>query len=78
MVIKLNAQEKNIDFNKRYKYKSLKEFFKDIYWKMFSIKEVESIQGEFNAVLTELEKFKPRDTEYKNKKVKLLENVKSF
>ena len=45
---------------------------------MFSIKEVESIQGEFNAVLTELEKFKPRDTEYKNKKVKLLENVKSF
>ena len=48
-------------------YKSLKELFKDIYYKKFSIKEAESIQEEFNAVLTALEKYKPRDSGYKSK-----------
>ena len=70
-------RDRNLEFDFR-DYKSLKEFFKDIYCKKFSIKEAESIQEEFKAVLTALEKYKPRDSEYKNKKLKLLENVKRF
>ena len=70
-------RDRNLEFDFR-DYKSLKEFFKDIYYKKFSIKEAESIQEEFNAVLTALEKYKPRDSEHKNKKLKLLENVKKI
>ena len=88
--MKRNAQEKSIDYKrlsfKRDKnlesdfrdYKSLKEFFKDTYYKKFSTKEAESIQEEFNAIINALEKHKPRDSEYKNEKLKLLENVKRF
>ena len=39
---------------------------------------MEIILEEFNVVLTAIEKYKPRDSEYKNKKLKLLENVKRF
>ena len=90
ILIKFNAQERSIDYKwlsfKRDKnlefdfrdLKSLKEFFKDIYYKNFPIKEAESIQQEFNAVLIALEKYKPRDSEYKIKTLKLLENVKRF
>ena len=70
-------RDRNLEFDFR-DYKSLKEFFKDIYYKKFSIKEAESIQEEFNAVLTALEKYKPRDSEYKNKKLKLLETLKKI
>ena len=81
MLIKLNAQEKSIDYKRlSFKrdenlefdfrdHKSLKEFFKDTYYKTFSTKEAESIQDEFNAVLTALQKYKQRDSEYKNKKL---------
>ena len=88
ILIKLNAKEETIDYKrlsfKRDKnlefdfrdHKLLKEFFKDIYYKKFSTEEAEIIQEEFNAVLTALEKYKPRV--YKNKKLKLLKNVKRF
>ena len=90
ILIKLNAKEETIDYKrlsfKRDKnlefdfrdHKLLKEFFKDIYYKKFSTEEAEIIQEEFNAVLTALEKYKPKDSECKNKKLKLLENVKWF
>ena len=39
---------------------------------------MEIILEEFNVVLTALEKYKRRNSEYKNKKLKLLENVKRF
>ena len=66
MFIKLNAQEKSIDYKRlSFKrdenlkldlrdYKSLKEFFKDIYYKTFSIEEAETIEEEFHTVLTAL------------------------
>ena len=88
ILIKLNAKEETIDYKrlsfKRDKnlefdfrdHKLLKEFFKDIYYKKFSTEEAEIIQEEFNVVLTALEKYKPRV--YKNKKLKLLKNVKRF
>ena len=66
-----------MEFNFR-DYKSIKEFFKDIYYKKFSIKEAESMQEEFSVVLTALEKYKTRDSEYNNKTLKLLENLKRF
>ena len=42
------------------------------------MEDAEIMQEEYIAVLTALEKCKPRDSEYKNKKLKLLENVKRF
>ena len=90
MLIKLNAQEKIINY-KRLSFmrdknlafdfkdnKSLKECFKDMYYKEFSVNGAYVIQEEFNAVLTTLEKYKPRDSEYNNKKLKLWENIKGF
>ena len=67
MFIKLNAQGKSIDY-KRLSFKrdenlkldlrdqkSLKEFFKDVYYKTFLIEEAEITEEEFNTVLTALE-----------------------
>ena len=89
MLIKLNAEEKIINHKRRgFKrdknleyhfrdYKYLKEFFKDIYYKNFSIKEAGSIQEEFMLYLLHQKNTK-QGTEYKNKKLKYLENVKDF
>ena len=76
----INNQQKNIDYKrlsfKRKKnlefdfsgYNSLKELFKDIYYKKLSIEKAEGIQEEFNVVLGTLKKYKPKDSGYKKKK----------
>ena len=52
--------------------------FKNIYYKKLSIEKAENTQEEFNPVLAALGKYNPRNSEYKNKKIKRLENVKRF
>ena len=72
MLEKLNNQEKLINYQKLYlkggnnvgydfsDYRSLKEFFKAIYYKKVTIEEAEAIQEEFDAVFGALEKYKPK------------------
>ena len=48
-------RDKNLDFDFR-GYKSLKEFFKEMYYWKLSIDRAEDIQKEFASVLTALEK----------------------
>ena len=86
----ISNQQKNIDYKrlsfKRKKilefdfsgYNSLKELFKDIYYKKLSIEKAEGIQEEFNVVLSTLKKYKPKDSGYKKEKINLLDNAKRF
>ena len=79
MLIKLNNQQKSINYKrlnlKRDKnldfdfrgYKSLEEFFKEMYYWKLSIDRAEDIQKEFAGVLTALEKYEPKP-EYIDKK----------
>ena len=79
MLIKLNNQQKTINYErlnlKRDKnfnfdfrgYKSLEEFFKEMYYWKLSIDRAEDIQKEFAGVLTALEKYEPKP-EYIDKK----------
>ena len=48
-------RDKNLDFDFR-GYKSLEEFFKEMYYWKLSIDRAEDIQKEFASVLTALEK----------------------
>ena len=69
---KLNNQEKLINYQKLHlkgnnnaeydfsNYRSLKDFFKAIYYTKITIEETEAIQEEFNAVIAALEIYKPK------------------
>ena len=90
MLEKLNNQEKLINYQKRYlkggnnseydftEYRSLKEFFKAIYYKNIIIEKAERMQEEFAAVFGALEKYKPKKEPYIEKRRKLLINSKNF
>ena len=90
MLIALGDQEKSIKYKNLYfsrdrtlgydfrDYKSLKEIFRDIYYNSFSIQEAENMQSEFTATLTALEQCRPRKSEYKKEKLKLLDNAKKL
>ena len=72
MLGELNNQEKLINYQKLYlkgsnkaeydfsDYRSLKKFFKAIYYTKITIEEAETIQHEFNAVIGALEIYKPK------------------
>ena len=72
MLEKLNSQEKLINYPKLYlkeginveydfsDYRSLKEFFKAIYYTKITIEEAEAIPEEFNGVFGALEIYKPK------------------
>ena len=72
MLGKLNNQEKLIIYQKLYlkggnkaeydfsDYRSLKKFFKAIYYTKITIEEAETIQHEFNAVIGALKIYKPK------------------
>ena len=86
----ISNQQKNIDYkrlsferNKNLEfdfsgYNSLKELFKDIYYKKLSIEKAEGIQEECNVVLGTLKKYIPKDSEYKKEKINILDNAKRF
>ena len=88
MLVKLNNQEKIIDYRKldfkRHKnfgfefsdYRSLKELFKGIYYRNISMEEAERIQDEYEAQLNALENYRPRKPDYVEKRKKLLSNAK--
>ena len=76
MLIKLNSQEK-VFTTKGLAFREIKILnliLETI--GLFMIKK--SRNKKKQKVLTALEKYKPTDSEYKNKKIKLLENVKRF
>ena len=63
---RLNSKRnKNLEFDFK-DYKSFRESFKDIYYKNFTLEEVERMQNEFESVLNALEEYSPKSPEYKN------------
>ena len=70
-------RDKNVEFNFR-DYKSLKELFKDIYYKKFSIEVEEGVQDECKAVLDKLEEYNSGNPEHKKVKINLLDNAKKL
>ena len=88
VLIKLNNQEKIIDYKKldfrRDKdlkfefsdYRSLEELIKAIYYRNISIDRAERTQDEYDALLNALEKYKPRNPGYIEKRKNLLSNAK--
>ena len=72
MIEQLNNQEKLINYQKLYlkggnnveynfsNYRSLKEFFKAIYYTKITIEEAEAIPEEFDGVFGALEIYKPK------------------
>ena len=90
VLIKLNNQEKIIDYKKldfrRDKdlkfefsdYRSLEELIKAIYYRNISIDRAERTQDEYDALLNALEKYKPRNPGYIEKRKNLLSNAKKI
>ena len=70
-------RDKNLEFDFR-DYKSLKESFKDIYYKTFTIEEAERMQNEFDSVVNALEEYSPKNLEYEKEKINLLNNAEKF
>ena len=56
----------------------LKEFFNSIFYRNISIENAEMKQDEFNAVLNALKKYSPKNPEYIEEKLNILDDVKSF
>ena len=89
MFVKLSNREKiidcrNLDFSRNNNlelyfsdYRSLKELLKAIYYRNLSIDEAERIQ-EYEAELVALERYRPRNSDYKTKREHLLNNAKKF
>ena len=87
---KLSNQEKLINYRKLYlkggnkaeydftEYRTLQEFFKAIYSRNLRIEKAERIQDEFNGVYGALEKYKPKEEPYIEKRRKLLINADNF
>ena len=82
MITKLNNQEKNINYKKlnfrrdKYlgfhfsDYKSLKELLKETYYRKISKDRAEDIQKEYSNLLDVLEKYRPRNPDYIEKRKK--------
>ena len=70
-------RDKNLDFDFR-NYRSLKELFKGIYYRNFSVVKVKRIQDEYEAQLAVLERYKPRNLDYVKEKKDLLSNAKKI
>ena len=56
----INHKQLNLIFDFR-DYRLLKELFRDIYYKTFTIEEAERIKDEFTAVLDALKKYNPKN-----------------
>ena len=59
-------------------YKTLKELFRDLYYRKTAIDDAEAEQEEFGAMIGVLNKYPAKKTEYIEAKNKLLINVKKF
>ena len=59
-------------------YKTLKELFRDLYYRKIAIDDAEAEQEEFDAVIGVLNKYPAKKTEYIEAKNKLLIHVKKF
>ena len=59
-------------------YTTFKELFRDIYYRNMSINKAEKKQNEFNAALSVLSGYSPRDGKYIKAKNELLDNAKNF
>ena len=74
MLEKLNNQEKLINYMKRNftvgnkvdfnfsEYRSLKELFKVIYYRIITIEKAERIQEQVNSIIDALKNYKPEKT----------------
>ena len=60
-------RDKNLEFDFR-DYRSLKELFKEIYYRKISIDRAEDIQKEDNILLDAIEEYKPKNPDYVKKK----------
>ena len=59
-------------------YKIFKKLFRDIYYRSMSINETERKQDKFNAALSDLSRYSPRDEKYIVVKNKLLDDANNF
>ena len=59
-------------------YKTLKELFKDLYYRKMAIDEAEVKQDQFDAVLGVLSRYFPRDQKYIEAKNNFLNNATNF
>ena len=59
-------------------YKTLKELFKDLYYRKMAVDEAEVKQDQFDAVLGVLSRYFPRDQKYIEAKNNLLNNATNF
>ena len=66
---------KDYDFSD---YKTLKELFRDLYYRNITVDEEESKQDEFNAVLHVLKSYSPKNEEYVILKNNLVDNASNF
>ena len=59
-------------------YRTFKELFRDLYYRIITIDEAESKQDEFNAVLHVLKKYSPKHDKYVTLKNNLVDNASKF
>ena len=58
-------------------YKSLKKLFKAIFYRNLTTDKAEKMQNEYEAQLAALEKYRPRNADYVEKRINLLSNAKN-
>ena len=73
----IHKRDRNLEFDFT-DYSFLKKIFKEIYYRKISIDRAEDIQKEFANVLDTLERYRPKDPEYIDKRIELLDNAKRF
>ena len=66
---------KDYDFSD---YRTFKELFRDLYYRIITIDEAESKQDEFNAVLHVLKNYSPKHDKYVTLKNNLVDNASKF
>ena len=90
VLVRLSNHEKIIDYKKLdfsrdnnlefycSDYRSLKKLIKAICYRNLPIDKAEKIQDEYEAQLAALERYRPRNPDYIEKRKNLLNNAKNF
>ena len=88
MLVRFSNQEKIIEYKKFdfrrdnslefcfSDYRSLKELFKAIYSRILPIDEAKRIQDKYEGQLAALERYRPRNSDYKTKREEFLKNAR--
>ena len=75
MLVRFSNQEKIIEY-KKFDYRSLKELFKAIYSRILPLDEAKRIQDKYEGQLAALERYRPRNSDYKTKREQFLNNAR--